>query len=105
MVHLKMNEIRQHLKTPKNKYLGVCSAILDEVPRLLPADALDVRHLVPELDSVELVRVLQQLGPERGGDELRRRGELVDHVGDGFTVLGVQRLGDTRPIIIHWKQT
>ena len=38
-------------------------------------------HLVPELHSVELAGVLEELGPEGGGDELGAVGQLVDHVG------------------------
>lgn len=80
------------LSYQKYKRLRVRGAVLDEVARLVALDALDVRHLVPELDAVELVRVLQQLRPERGRDELRRVRQLVDHVRDRFAVLRVQRL-------------
>lgn len=37
-------------------------------------------HLVSEFDTVELVRGLQQLRPEGGGDELGVACELHDHV-------------------------
>lgn len=40
-------------------------------------------HLVPELDSIELVGRLQQLRPEGGGDELSVTRQLHDHVCHG----------------------
>lgn len=49
-------------------------AVFDEVSSLLLSDALNVGHFVPELDAVELVRVLQQLRPKSCGDELRGGG-------------------------------
>lgn len=65
------------------------SVILHKVLRLLLRHTLDVRHLVAELDAVELVGVLQQFWPEGGCDELGRGGQLVDHVSYGFAMLGV----------------
>lgn len=38
------------------------------------------RHLVPELDSVELVCRLEQLRSEGGGDELSVARQLNNHV-------------------------
>lgn len=78
-------------------------AVLHEVPGLVSRDALDVRHLVPELDAVELVRVLEQLRPEGGRDELRRRRQLVDHVRDRAPVLSVEGLrpSDNITCLLH----
>ena len=42
---------------------------------------------VAEPDAVELARVLEQLPPEGGRDELGAVGQLVDHVGYGFPVV------------------
>lgn len=49
-------------------------------------------YSVSEFDTVEFVRVRQQLRSESGGDELRLLTELVNHVGHRFPVLRVQRL-------------
>lgn len=68
--------------------------VFDEVSGDFPGDAIDVADLVAEPDAVELVRVLEQLGPEGGRDELRVVAQLVDHVGDGLAMLGVEGLVD-----------
>ena len=39
-----------------------------------------ISHLVPELDTIELVCRLQQLRSEGGGDELGVAGQRHDHV-------------------------
>ena len=92
---------------------AVSGVVLDEVVRVRAGDAVDVGDLVPELHSVELVGMLQQLRsekqnifkiiagekeeevlPEGCGDKLSAVGQLVDHVGHGLPVHGVQRLVD-----------
>ena len=51
--------------------LGVfVRVVLDEVLGLLHRDGVHVADLVSELHTVKFVRVVQQLGTERGGDEL-----------------------------------
>ena len=66
--------------------------VLNKVPGLVPTNTLHVRHFVPELDAVELVGVLEQLGPEGGGDELRAPRQLVDDVRHALAVRRVQGL-------------
>ena len=87
--------------------------VIYKVEGLLLSDAVDVGDLVPELHSVELVGMLQQLRsekqnifkiiagekeeevlPEGCGDKLSAVGQLVDHVGHGLPVHGVERLVD-----------
>ena len=65
-------------------HLGLGGVIVHEVEGLLLGDTVHVRHLVPELDTVELAGVLEELGPEGRRDELGAVGELVDHVRHGL---------------------
>lgn len=74
--------------------LAVCLIVFDEISGLVPGHALDVADFVPKLDSVELVRMLEQLWSESGGNKLGLGGQLVDHVGHGLAMLRVQRLID-----------
>lgn len=73
-------------------HLAMGLVVFDKVSRHFAGHAVDVRHLVAEPNAVEFVRMLEQLGPESGGDELGLRTQLVDHVGDGLAMLGVQSL-------------
>ena len=57
--------------------LSLRRVVLDEVVRLLPGDAVDVGHRVPEPDAVKLGRVRQQLGSEGRRDELSPVGLLT----------------------------
>ena len=64
----------------------------DKVERFLGRDAVDAASLVAERHAVALVGDADNLGPERGADELRtglvRDG--LEELGDGRAVLGVQ---------------
>lgn len=72
----------------------MCGVVLDEISGNLPSDAFDVTDFITELDAVKLVRMLEQLGTERGGNKLCAGRQLVDHVGHRFTMLRVQSLID-----------
>lgn len=73
--------------------LSVGVVILNKVLGLFPRDAIDVADFVAKPDSVKLVRILEQLRPERGCDELRRVTKLVYHVRDSFSMHCIQCLG------------
>lgn len=66
-----------HVVCSVSSFVG--SLLLNESRSRLLADTCDVAHLVLERDSVELVRTLQQLGTECGGDELSILCQTVDH--------------------------
>lgn len=68
--------------------------VFNEVSGDFTGDAVDVTDLVTESHAIELVGVLEQFGSESCGDELGVVAELVDHVGDGFAMLGIERLID-----------
>ena len=53
-------------------FLGIELIIIHKVEGLLLCDAVHVRDFVPELHTVELVGVLQQLGPEQGDDNNKK---------------------------------
>lgn len=84
------HETGRRKKIQINLAMGL--VVLDEIPSHLARHTVDVRHLVAETDAVEFVRVLEQLRPEGGGDELRLRAELVDHIGDRLSMLCVESL-------------
>lgn len=66
--------------------------VLDEIASHLASHTVNVRHFVAEADTIKLVRMFEQLRPESGCDELCLRAELMNHVGDSFSVLGVKSL-------------
>lgn len=72
--------------------LTVSGVIFDEVSCNIFCYAVDVRYFVPETNAVELVRVLKQFRSEGGRDELCIFAELMDHVGDCFTMLSIKSL-------------
>ena len=53
-------------------FLGIELIIIHKVEGFLLCDAVHVRDFVPELHTVELVGVLQQLGPEQGDDNNKK---------------------------------
>jgi hypothetical protein len=63
-----------------------------KVQCLFSRDTVDVAVLVPESDTIALVRNKDNLGSERGTDELRTRlfRDGVEKTSDSRTVLGVQ---------------
>lgn len=83
--------------------LSVGVIILDEVLGLLPRDAIDVADLVAKPDAVKLVRILEQLRPERGCDELGRVTKLVYHVRDSLSMHCIQCLrgGSLTLVLFH----
>lgn len=52
--------------------LSVCIIILDKVLGLLAGNTINVADLIAKPYAIELVRILQQFGPERGGNKLGR---------------------------------
>ncbi len=70
--------------------LGLGRIVLHEVVSILAGDTVNMGDFVSKLDTVELVGVLQEFGPERCCDELGPVGQLINHIGDSFPVLSIQ---------------
>lgn len=54
--------------------------ILHKLRRIIPRDALHLRHLIIERDAVKLVGVDEEFGSEGSCNKLGVFGEFVDHV-------------------------
>lgn len=79
-VEAEEEEEEARMMMESRRLLTMGGVILHKVFGLLCCDHIDVTHLVSEFDTVELVRGLEQLGPEGGGDELGVACQLHDHV-------------------------
>lgn len=66
--------------------------VFHEFSSNIPGHTVNVRHFVPEPDTVEFVGMLEQFWPESGRDELCIFAELVNHVGNGMSMLSVKGL-------------
>lgn len=58
----------------------------------IPSNAFDVANFVAEFDTVVFIGMFQQLRPESGGDKLGVFRQLMDHVGNSFSMLCIQGL-------------
>lgn len=66
--------------------------IFDKVPGNIASHTIDVGHLVAKPNTIEFVCMFEQFGTKSGGNELGLGAQLVDHVGNGLSMLGVKSL-------------
>lgn len=85
------------------RHSTVSLVVFDEISRLFATHAFHVTHFVTKFDTVKLIGVFQQFGSESRRYELSFARQLVDHVGYGFSVLGVQRLVDLKQLFFFFR--